>query len=148
MALVYSDNKGFTLIELMVSVVILTVGLLALLQSVNLAINHNMVNELRLEGTQVADEELAKELAKGSTEVGFAAISTTTVINDPNPRRKRYVVRRTIPTSLNAFKNYSITKTGVLVSANSKQVTIAASWRLRNLRYTQSAASLITKTQQ
>jgi len=139
MARVFSDKRGFTLIELMVAIVILSVGLLALLQSVNLAISHNLVTELRFEGTQVADEELAKELAKGSSTTGFAAISTNT---------RRYTVQRIIPTSLNAFKSYSLVKTGAFVTANSKQITIEAAWRVKGQRYTQSATSLITLKQQ
>ena len=139
MALVVSDNRGFTVIEFLVAVVILSVGLLGLLQSVNIAIRHNTVNELRLEGTQVADEEISRLLARGSSLTGFDSISTTT---------SRYFVSRRIPTSLDAFKNYSITRTGSSVTANTKQVTIQASWRYKNERFTQAATSLISKSQQ
>jgi type IV pilus assembly protein PilV len=139
MVRVYSDERGFTLVEFLVSIVILSVGLLGLLQSVNVAINHNMTNQLRFEGTQVADEEIAKELAKGSTTAGFEAISTTS---------RSYFVARRIPTSLNAFRNFSVTKAGTSITTNSKRVTIQVSWHYKKEHFTQSAASLITKAQQ
>ena len=139
MAFVSFNNKGFTVLEFLVAIVIISVGFLRLLQSVNLAMDHNMTNELRLEGTQVADGEIAVELAKGSSASGFDAISTTT---------RSYVVSRKIPTSLNAYKNYSITKVGSAITAYTKQVTIQATWRYKNERFTQSATSLISKRQQ
>jgi type IV pilus assembly protein PilV len=139
MALVGSDSRGFTILEFLVAIVIMTVGLLALLQSVNIAITHNMKNQLRSEGTQVADEEMAKEMAKGSTTAGFAAISTGTRV---------YSVSRVIPTTLNLYKNYSVTKTGSQVSTNTKQITVQVAWRHKAERFTQAATSLLTKMQQ
>jgi len=53
------NNNAFTLIEFVVSVLILTVGLLGLLQTINTAISNNMGNTLRNEATVVADEQLS-----------------------------------------------------------------------------------------
>ena len=51
-----ADNRGFTLIEVMVAILIMTIGMLALLQTVNLAIVHNTSNKLRNDGIVFADE--------------------------------------------------------------------------------------------
>ena len=136
MVLVFSDKKGFTLVEFLVAVVILTVGLLGLLQSVNLSLSHNMRNQLRQEASVVADGEIAKELAKGSTSTGFDAISTTT---------KYYTVTRQ---TMNGFRNYSVTKTGTPVTDNTKQVNVQVLWHYKQVGYRQGASSLISKMQQ
>ena len=51
-----SSSSGFTLIEVMVAMVITLVGLLGLLQSVNLATEHNIKNALRDEAVQVGED--------------------------------------------------------------------------------------------
>jgi type IV pilus assembly protein PilV len=54
--LVYTNNRGFTLMEVLVAIVILSVGMLALLQTVNVALVHTSTNMLRDEAVQQADE--------------------------------------------------------------------------------------------
>ncbi len=137
--LALSDNRGFTLVEFLVAIVILTVGILGLLQTVNLSISHNMVNQLRLDGTIVADGELSRELAKGGSSIGFNAISTPT-----SPYVSRYNVRRTV---LNGFRNYSVTRTNSNITANTKQVTVQVAWRYKGNRYRHEASSLISRLQ-
>jgi type IV pilus assembly protein PilV len=132
----FTDSRGFTLLEFLVSIVIMTVGILALLQTVNLAISHNMTNQLRLEGVVVADTAIATELSKGGTTTGFDAISTTT---------KSYPVRRNV---MNGFRNYSVTKVGSAVTANTKQVNVVVCWRYKNDRFQHGASTLISKNQQ
>jgi type IV pilus assembly protein PilV len=131
---VLNDKSGFTLVEFLVAILILTVGILGLLQTVNLAISHNMVNQLRYDGTIVADGELARELAKGGTSAGFEAITT--------PSTSNYNVRRAV---LNGFRNYSITRTNAEITANTKQVTVEARWRYKGISYRNEASSLISR---
>ena len=136
MSTVFTDSRGFTLLEFLVAIVILTVGILGLLQSVNVAISHNMTNQLRQEGVIVADAVLATELSKGSTTTGFDAISTTT---------------RSFPVSrrfMNGFRNYSVTKTGSSITANTKQVNVVVAWRYKKDRFQHGASTLISKTLQ
>ena len=135
MAPVLSNRSGFTLVEFLVAILILTVGILGLLQTVNVAISHNMVNQLRLDGTVVADGELAKELAKGGTNIGFEAISTNT---------SNYFVQQKV---LNGYRNYSVTRTNTLITTNTKQVTVEVRWRYKGNDYRQKASSLISRLQ-
>jgi type IV pilus assembly protein PilV len=51
-------NAGFTLIEMLMALLVLTVGLLGLLQSVNVAYEHNVRNRLREAATLVAEEQM------------------------------------------------------------------------------------------
>jgi len=118
MAAASSSDGGFTLVEVMVSIVILMVGLMGLLQAVNLSIEHNMRNTLRNEGASVADSALAKELSKG-----YNNVSTSTY---------NYSVNRVVMNSIQ--KSYSVARTGQAVST-SKMVNFRVSWRYKLARY-------------
>ena len=65
----HADNKGFTLVELMIALVIMSVGLLALLQTVNLAIAHNSSTKLRNDAVIYADQAVGTERAKAFSAV-------------------------------------------------------------------------------
>jgi len=132
MEAVYNNKTGFTQVEFMVATLILIVGILALLQMVNVSISHGLLNQFRNESVSVADEAMRQQMAKGSN-VGFDLISTTT---------NRKIIRRPF---LSAFKNYSVITVGSNVTANTKEVDVTVSWTYKNMRYTQQAASLITK---
>lgn len=134
MARVYQNNAGFTLIEFLVSIVILMVGLLGLLQAINVSFSQNMQNQIRNEAVAVVDAEMAKELAKGFDGVDP---SNTSVF-------RNYTVSRRV---LSTYKQYSVSKTGASFQ-NSKQVDIAISWRYKQQRFTQGASSVISKANQ
>lgn len=53
-----SDERGFTLIELLMAMLIMTVGLLGLLQSLQIAYQHNTRNRMRDEGILMAEEQM------------------------------------------------------------------------------------------
>lgn len=130
MTCVSLNNKGFTLVEFLVAIVILMVGMLGLLQTVNVAINSNLQNQLRNEAVVVADRAMAHELAKG-----FDAVSTSTK-NDSAERRV-----------LSGFKNFSVSRTGSSFQ-NSKEIRFEVSWRYKGARYTHNAGGLVSKAQQ
>jgi type IV pilus assembly protein PilV len=131
---VYSNKSGFTLIELLVAMFIMTIGLLGLLQSVNVALLHNLSNQLRSEAVLVADEQMALEMTKP-----FDLISTNSTT--PNTR----AISRNIN---NAFKNYSVTKTGSNASSNTKSVVIAVKWQYKGQPYTHTISSLLSRYNQ
>lgn len=125
-----SNNRGFTLIEFLAAIVILMVGMLGLLQSVNLALNHNLQNQIRNEAVNVADTEMAKEMAKGYDQASITAAN--------------YFVRRQI---LNGYKNYSVSRTGQSLQ-NSKQINFVITWRHKGTSYDHGASTVISKTNQ
>jgi type IV pilus assembly protein PilV len=125
---VCTNEYGFTLIELLVAIVIMMVGLLGLLQAVNVGLNHNMGSQIRVEATMIADEALAIELAKP-----FDLVSTT-----PGNRN---ISQRPV---LNGFRNFSVSRTGATLS-NSKQVNYTVSWRHKGVRSTHETSSVVSK---
>jgi len=128
---VCKNNSGFTLIEFLVAIVILMVGLLGLLQTINVAINHNLQNDLRNIAVSVADEEMSKSLS-----IGYDNISSG------SPKQVQKMV-------LNAMKNYSVVRTVSQVSsgasASTRQVDLLVSWRHKGNRYNHGASGMLTK---
>ena len=55
------NNGGFTLIEVLVAIMIMTVGMLGLLQAVNVAMEHNLRNQMREQGVYVG-AQVIKEM--------------------------------------------------------------------------------------
>ena len=125
-----STKSGFTLIEVLVSVVILTVGLLGLMQTVIYALNHNLNNQLRQEATLVADQAMALEKAKPFDAMSISQNSTVArLVNG-------------------TFKNYSVSLQNNDLTAQTKQINIEAIWRYKQTRYSHSISSLVTNTVQ
>ncbi|MFA7059397.1 MAG: prepilin-type N-terminal cleavage/methylation domain-containing protein [Pedobacter sp.] len=125
-----SSESAFTLIEFLVAIVILMVGMLGLLQMVNVSLNHNLQNQLRNEAVNVLDVEMAKELAKGYNQVAIT--------------NRNYTASRKI---LNSFKLYSVSRTGIALP-NSREVNFQVSWRHKGVRYTHDASSVLTNSNQ
>ncbi|MBJ6749615.1 type IV pilus modification PilV family protein [Geomonas anaerohicana] len=53
-----SSSRGFTLVEMLMALLVMTVGLLGLLQSVNVAYHQNLRDKLRKEATLLAEERM------------------------------------------------------------------------------------------
>jgi type IV pilus assembly protein PilV len=125
---VYRNSSGFTLIEFLVAVVILMVGMLGLLQAVNVALQYNTTTQLRNEAVALGDAQMSNELAKP-----FDLISTGTS-------------KRSLPRPiLTGFKNFSVTRSGADMT-NSKQVNIEVSWIYKKNRYTHDVYGASSKT--
>ena len=127
---VRSSESAFTLIEFLVAIVILMVGMLGLLQMVNVALSQSLQNQLRNEAVIVLDTEMAMELAKGYELVD---ISTT-----------NYPITRKV---LGNNKQYLVARSGTSFS-NSRQVNFQVSWLYKGVSYTHNASSVLTKSTQ
>jgi len=126
---VFRNSHGFTLIEFLVAIIILMVGLLGLLQAVNMGLVHNLNSQLRNEAVVVADAYMARELNKS-----FDLVSTSS----GNFSEQRQI--------LNGFKNYSVQRTGSTLS-NSKQVSFTVRWRYKGTRYSHETNTVVSKSQ-
>ncbi len=128
----YKNGKGFTLIEFLVALVIITVGLLALLQSVNLSLAENLKTTFRNQAVMLADERMTLEKTKP-----FDSISTTTNWINVNLNAK------------NSFKNYSVETIGssLTLTGNTKSIEIDVIWKYKGTRYVHSISSLVSKYQ-
>jgi type IV pilus assembly protein PilV len=128
---VYSNKSGFTLIEFLVAIVILMVGLLGLLQAVNVAMNTNLTNQFRNEAVMYGDEVMAMETTKP-----FNAISTsgsTAVRSD--------VALRNVNLAMKMFSSQRINQT---VSNNTTNVQVRISWTHKGVKYTHNISSLVS----
>jgi type IV pilus assembly protein PilV len=123
-AVAMTDNRhGFTLVEFLVAIVILMVGMLGLLQSINIAMDKNLDNVFRTEAVMLADERMMGARVNPSA----SAYSKMTTVN----------VR-------GLFKNYSVTQSINQPTLKSKEVIIRVDWRKKNSSYSHSVSSLIT----
>jgi len=125
-----NNNAGFTLIEFLVAIVILMVGLLGMLQAINVAMDKNLDNIYRTEAVLLADDRMMLE--RTST---FTSLSTT-VANPPAT-----VVARPIR---GVMKNYSVQQIVSQPTTLSKQIVFNISWRKKNTRYTHSISSIVS----
>lgn len=104
------NESGFTLVELLVAMVIMLVGLLALLYSVQIAMEHNLKNQMRGEVVRVAEEAMSDMRSRP-----FDTVSSTTMLVPSKLRNinRSYTVRRTIeaipnPTTTVASRRYLV----------------------------------------
>jgi type IV pilus assembly protein PilV len=124
------DNRsGFTLIEFCVAVVIMMVGLLGLLQAVNMASVHNLGSLLRNEAISVADEQMVLTKAAVYDATTFAALAASSSLVNRKAR--------------GGFANYSVNRTVSAASTNSREVAVRVSWRYKGNKINHIISSLI-----
>lgn len=167
-ASVYSNNRsGFTLIEFCVAVLIMMVGLLGLLQAVNMATQHNLGNLLRNEAISVADElaTMIKTYAQttGTAQMLFNTTTfATSIITSGAPQTGDVTLYSGSPSQYDSiqpgtsvanlitrktrggFCNYSVVRSTSAAGANSKEIDIRVSWRYKGNKLNHTISSLIT----
>jgi type IV pilus assembly protein PilV len=125
------NDNGFTLVEFLVAIVILMVGMLGLLQSLNVAIEHNLGNILRSEAVMLADDRMMLKRTKA-----FESISTTVSSPSAIP-----VVRSTRGIS----KSYSVQEIVNQATPLSKEIIVNVSWSYKSNTYSHSLSSIISR---
>jgi type IV pilus assembly protein PilV len=129
--IVIHNNKGFTLIEFLVAIVILMVGLLGLLQTVNYAIVHNMTNQLRQGAIVLADELMQQETAKRFDSIP----SGGTVPVNPKPRRL-----------INgALHTYDVDISYAEPTMRTKSIALQVSWTYKGQQYQHGMSSYVSQ---
>lgn len=76
---VYGDDAGFTLVEFLAAILIMAVGLLGLLETVNLAISQNASNKMRSDAVIIADEVMSRERVRPFAQI--SSVNATRTIN-------------------------------------------------------------------
>jgi len=117
------NKSGFTLIEVMVEMVIMLIGLLGLLQSVNIATEFNLKNQLREEATRIAENTMNDMRTSP-----FAAVFNplTTASSRVRNSQKEYVVRRSV----------------TAMSTGSREYQVDVKWKFKNYSATHSILSV------
>ncbi len=113
--------------EVLVAIVILTVGLLGMLQVINVAIKTNLQNEIRNQALVIAEEQMAREKTLPFDNITASAEKS-----------------RNIQVSMRkGFVNYSVTM-GVNNLGNGKKVDIGVRWLFKGNRYEHVVSSVVT----
>lgn len=127
------NNKGFTLVELMVALIIVAVGMFGVLQSINVSLQYNLKNELRNEGIRVGEKYMAdlrgKPFDKLST--SYTPFSEIGKIRGGN---KNFVVERT---------SQPLGYEGPQPST--MQLTVTVKWAYRNMTTLNRVVSVVAR---
>ena len=119
-----SARGGFTLIEMLMALLVMTVGLLGLLQSVNVAYEHNTRNRLREEALLVAEEQM-NLFRRMTSNAGSAYSNRVSVVRVVAGRDKKFrVLRENLPMS------------------STRRLTVTVGWSFKNLSTTHTIYTL------
>jgi len=99
------NESGFTLVELLAAMVIMMVGLLGLLQSVNIAIEYNLKNQMRGEVVRVAQDTMNEMRSRPFDDVSSKTTTVPTSLRNVN---RTYTVRRKVIAGTDVFRKYQV----------------------------------------
>lgn len=140
-------NKGFTLIEMMFSIVIIMITMLALLTSITVGIKNNMQNEIRNTAIRLATQtaEALISLNYNDTELSYM---TGHVRITGNTSQTQKGIPDTVQTVRNAQVNYSIQWDVIQPPGGiaGKQINIHIGYLLSNQTGTQTHDAVTYKT--
>lgn len=122
------DKSGFTLVELLVAIVIMMVGLLGLLQSVNIALEYNLKNQMRNEVVRVAQDSMNFMRSRPYDQIFRPITAVPSSLRNIN---RIYTVKRTVETVSDASQKY--------------QVDVV--WKYKNVSTTQSVMTVRSRAE-
>lgn len=118
------NDKGFTLVEVLVSILIMTIALIGLLKSVEIATEQNLKNQMRDEGILVAEAQMNHWRA-----VPFGMISTAA-----SPTVYRYGPRTVQSKIRGVNKSYTVVRTTIASPDGSvADLGVRVGWAYKNL---------------
>jgi type IV pilus assembly protein PilV len=120
-------DRGFTLVEVMVAIFIMMIGMLALLQTVNLAIAYNTGNKMRNDAIMFAEESVASQRTMALSGIIDSAYLRTHKVNL-------------------GFVNYSVVNSVTALNSQAKKVTVTVFWREKGVRKSQTLMTTIAET--
>lgn len=122
--IVRSRNKGFTLVEVLIAFVILTISMLAILNCLVFTAEHNLRNLMRDEAVRIAEAKMAE--LRG-TPLAFLSGGSAEV--------QRVFRNLTIPFSLTwMVSDYSL---------NTRRIDLEVRWTYKGLRHSYGVTSLV-----
>jgi len=77
-----NSHAGFTLLEVMVAILVLTIGIVAVLQIFPLALSIEMSNQMETQGTLLCQEKIEEKISKAYRDVAIG-IETEDILSPP-----------------------------------------------------------------
>lgn len=127
---VLKDKKGLTLIEVMISLVVLLLVFLALMQTALVSIDSSMKNVLRDEAVNVAEG-----LMNNARNTPFGTLVAGTTDVSPPPKSIRNIA---------AFA-YTGTRAITDLNIDSKQIVITVTWNWKTVPYVHTISTIVRK---
>jgi len=124
------NKRGFTLIEVLIAFVILIIGLLGLLTTVNVAMVHNLKNATRDEVTRIASSTM-QEMRSQPFDSVVSDTAATPVTSRLRSMTKQYQVRRTVTN----------------LDTRSRQYQVDVTWTHKDESFTHSITSIRTTSE-
>ena len=125
-----TDGKGFTLIELLVAMLVLSIGLMAMLDGLSNYIRINIDNAMRNEAMRIS--ETAMETLR-NTRYDEVRAHNVPAISSTEQRRFR-----------NITVNYTVNWSVQNISANSVAIQVNVIWNHRGVGHRHDAATIIS----
>lgn len=134
------NNKGFTLVEVMIAMVVMLIGLLGLLHAVTVAVDNNLTNILRDEAVKIAEERMNGVLVDkdNTAHPGLKNVPFDLIASDP----EAFTVRRDFR---NFSADYSVQATVAALSAESRSLQVRVTWTYKGKDYQHSITSVVTR---
>jgi type IV pilus assembly protein PilV len=127
------NSCAFTLAEVMVAILVMMIGMIGLLETIDQSLQHNLRNQLRETALQVGEKYMAELSAKG-----FDTISTS------------YAVVNATRNIRGSTANYSVERrsqvlaTDEAAAPSSKQLTVVVKWGFKGLSSQNRVISVVT----
>lgn len=126
---VLQNNKGLTLVEVLIAMLVLLFASIAMMQTALVSIDANMINVLRDEAIRIAEEQMNKTR---NTNFDALVAGTTTV---PVTRDLRKIT---------AF-SYTVTRTIADLNPDNKRIDITVTWTWKGNPYTHEITSILRR---
>lgn len=110
-----NDSRGFTLLEVLFSVVIMAIGLLGLLEAVNISMSHNLRNQFRAEAASIGERVMNEQRHRAFDNI--TGTRPITIRSDFRGAAKEFTVRRSY----------------VDLSSDSRQIQLEVWWSFKNV---------------
>lgn len=134
------SNSGFSLVEVMMAILILMVGMLGLLQAINLAVEANLRNQVREEAVYIGQRVMSEMRGKGFDNISVAS----------TPTEKFTYGEYQIPSKIRgASRSYTVSRSSMVLSTVNlqpvtKQLEVVVKWTYKGVGYENRVVSPIS----